>query len=268
MSRAGAPRVVGAVARRARDRGLPHGRPLHGRGRRSARSRTAARPCSSPTTPSSPGSRSRCSGSPATSRSSPRSSRDGEAWRTATAFLALAGLRFSAWLTYVEIVRHRGDLHLVRRLGGVHDGARGALGRARAQRAAARPAGVSVKTAGADAPQIPSGPQSASAERVHEPARDGLVDRPGQRVAGRAAEPRVSASSVAGPPRSARRMSSATHTSSVTNRGRARGVVGACARLARLAARPARRDRARRVRRRRRGRRPRRRATPPSCRSR
>jgi uncharacterized membrane protein len=31
--------------------------------------------------------------------------RDGEAWRTATAFLALAGFAFSAWLTYVEIVR-------------------------------------------------------------------------------------------------------------------------------------------------------------------
>jgi uncharacterized membrane protein len=31
--------------------------------------------------------------------------RDGEAWRTATAFLALAGFAFSAWLTYVEVVR-------------------------------------------------------------------------------------------------------------------------------------------------------------------
>jgi uncharacterized membrane protein len=31
--------------------------------------------------------------------------RDGEAWRTATAFLALAGFGFSAWLTYVEVVR-------------------------------------------------------------------------------------------------------------------------------------------------------------------
>jgi uncharacterized membrane protein len=30
--------------------------------------------------------------------------RDGEAWRTATAFLALAGFGFSAWLTYVEVV--------------------------------------------------------------------------------------------------------------------------------------------------------------------
>jgi uncharacterized membrane protein len=29
--------------------------------------------------------------------------RDGEGWRTATAFLALAGLGFSGWLTYVEI---------------------------------------------------------------------------------------------------------------------------------------------------------------------
>ena len=28
---------------------------------------------------------------------------DGEAWRTAAAFLALAGLGFSAWLTYVEV---------------------------------------------------------------------------------------------------------------------------------------------------------------------
>jgi uncharacterized membrane protein len=31
--------------------------------------------------------------------------RDGEAWRTTTAFLALAGFGFSAWLTYVEVVR-------------------------------------------------------------------------------------------------------------------------------------------------------------------
>jgi uncharacterized membrane protein len=31
--------------------------------------------------------------------------RDGEAWRTATAFLALAGFGFSAWLTYVEVVK-------------------------------------------------------------------------------------------------------------------------------------------------------------------
>jgi uncharacterized membrane protein len=29
--------------------------------------------------------------------------RDGETWRTASAFLSLAGLGFSAWLTYVEI---------------------------------------------------------------------------------------------------------------------------------------------------------------------
>jgi uncharacterized membrane protein len=31
--------------------------------------------------------------------------RDGESWRTATAFLALAGFGFSAWLTYVEVVK-------------------------------------------------------------------------------------------------------------------------------------------------------------------
>jgi uncharacterized membrane protein len=31
--------------------------------------------------------------------------RDGEGWRIATAFLALAGFGFSAWLTYVEVVR-------------------------------------------------------------------------------------------------------------------------------------------------------------------
>ncbi len=29
--------------------------------------------------------------------------RDGEAWRTAAAFLSLVGLGFSAWLTYVEV---------------------------------------------------------------------------------------------------------------------------------------------------------------------
>jgi uncharacterized membrane protein len=31
--------------------------------------------------------------------------REGEGWRTATAFLALAGVGFSAWLTYVEVGR-------------------------------------------------------------------------------------------------------------------------------------------------------------------
>jgi uncharacterized membrane protein len=31
--------------------------------------------------------------------------RDGDAWRTATAFLSLGGFGFSAWLTYVEVVR-------------------------------------------------------------------------------------------------------------------------------------------------------------------
>ena len=31
--------------------------------------------------------------------------RDGEAWRSATAFLSLAGFGFSAWLTYVEIAK-------------------------------------------------------------------------------------------------------------------------------------------------------------------
>ena len=35
--------------------------------------------------------------------------RDGEAWRTAAAFLSLAGLGFSGWLTYVEL----GVLHAV-----------------------------------------------------------------------------------------------------------------------------------------------------------
>jgi uncharacterized membrane protein len=30
--------------------------------------------------------------------------RDGEAWRTATAFLSIVGLGFSGWLTYVEVV--------------------------------------------------------------------------------------------------------------------------------------------------------------------
>ena len=29
--------------------------------------------------------------------------RDGEAWRTVAAFISLAGLAFSAWLTYVEV---------------------------------------------------------------------------------------------------------------------------------------------------------------------
>jgi uncharacterized membrane protein len=35
--------------------------------------------------------------------------RDGESWRTASAFLALAGLGFSAWLTWVEV----GILHAI-----------------------------------------------------------------------------------------------------------------------------------------------------------
>ena len=59
--------------------------------------------------------------------------RDGETARTATAFLAIAGLGFSAWLTYVEVVRARGDLHLVRRLGDLHGAARRARDGAGAQ---------------------------------------------------------------------------------------------------------------------------------------
>jgi uncharacterized membrane protein len=35
--------------------------------------------------------------------------RDGEAWRTASAFLSLAGLAFSGWLTWVEV----GVLHAI-----------------------------------------------------------------------------------------------------------------------------------------------------------
>jgi uncharacterized membrane protein len=35
--------------------------------------------------------------------------RDGELWRTAAAFLSIAGLGFSAWLTYVEV----GVLHAI-----------------------------------------------------------------------------------------------------------------------------------------------------------
>ena len=50
--------------------------------------------------------------------------RDGEAWRTAAAFLALAGLGFSGWLTYVEVGRAERDLHLVRGLGDLHGRAR------------------------------------------------------------------------------------------------------------------------------------------------
>ena len=156
-------------ADRAGDRRLPDGRALHGRparvrdrarlrGRPAVRLRGAGRD---------PGRA--CSASAATSRSSPRSAREGELWRAATALFALAGFGFSAWLTYVEVVAARRDLHLVRRLGDLHDDPRGAGGGARAQRAAARPASVSVKTAGADAPQIPSGPQSASAEERTSP---------------------------------------------------------------------------------------------------
>ena len=53
--------------------------------------------------------RSRCSACSATSRSSRSLLRDDETARTATAFLALAGFGFSAWLTYVEV----GRLHAI-----------------------------------------------------------------------------------------------------------------------------------------------------------
>ena len=53
----------------------------------------------------SPASRSRCSGSLGYVAILASLARDGEPWRTATAFLALAGFGFSAWLTYVEVVR-------------------------------------------------------------------------------------------------------------------------------------------------------------------
>ena len=104
---------------------------------------------------------------------------------------ALAGFGFSAWLTYVEVVRLDAICIWCVGLGDLHDAAGGAVGGARAQRAAARPASVSVKTAGAVEPQIPSGPQSAPAEECTSPRADGLVDRPGQRLALGGAEPRV-----------------------------------------------------------------------------
>ena len=134
--------------------------------------------------------------------------RDGEGPRTATAFLSIVGFGFSAWL---DVRRGRAagrDLHLVRRLGGVHDAARRAVGGARGQRAAARPPGVSVRTTGADAPQIPSGPQSAPAVEATQPRA--TASSTAQASASRAGPPRRAwrASSVAGPPRSASRTSS------------------------------------------------------------
>ena len=85
----------------------------------------------------------------------------------------------------------RRDLHLVRRLGGLHDAARGAVGGARAQRAAARPPGVSVRTTGADAPQIPSGPQSAPAVECTQPRATASSTAQASASRAGAAQPRV-----------------------------------------------------------------------------
>ena len=57
----------------------------------------------------------------ATSASSPSLIRDDENSRTVAAFLSIVGLGFSAWLTYIEVALTQRDLHLVRRLGDLHD---------------------------------------------------------------------------------------------------------------------------------------------------
>ena len=53
---------------------------------------------------------------------------DGERARMLTAVLAFSGFGLSAWLTWIEVGRAARDLHLVRRLGPLHDRAGRALG--------------------------------------------------------------------------------------------------------------------------------------------
>ena len=141
--------------------------------------------------------------------------RDGEGPRDRDRVPVARGLRLLGLADLRRGRAARRDLHLVRRLGGLHDAARGAVGGARAQRAAARPPGVSVRTTGADAPQIPSGPQSAPAVECTQPRA--TASSTAQASASRAGAPSraCSASSVAGPPRSARSDVVRGHTSSV-----------------------------------------------------
>ena len=146
--------------------------------------------------------------------------RDGERERTATAFLALAGFGFSAWLTYVEVVRLDAICIWCVGLGDLHDAAGRAVGGADGQRAAAsaeRPAGVSEKTAGADVPQSPSGPQSGPAVEWTQPRA--TASSIAQVSASRSGPRRRawSASSVAGPPRRALEDVVGSHGTSVAN---------------------------------------------------
>ena len=142
--------------------------------------------------------------------------RDGDWARTAAAFLPLAGLGFSGWLTYVEVVRLEAicawcvGSAACRRAGRARGGARAQPA------AAARPPSVSEKTAGADDPHIPSGPQSAPADECTQPRAS--ASSSAQLSASRAGSRRRarSASSVAGPPRSARSTSSGVMLISVT----------------------------------------------------
>ena len=146
--------------------------------RRCARSRTAARPSSSPAY-------AELGGVPVALLGLARLRRDPRLARARRGGGAdghgVPGARRLRLLGLADLRRGRAarrDLHLVRRLGGLHDAARRAVGHADAQRAAARPSGVSVKTAGADVEQTPSGPQSGPGRRAHPAARDGVVDAP------------------------------------------------------------------------------------------
>ena len=131
--------------------------------------------------------------------------RDGEAARTATAFLALAGFGFSGWLTYVEVARLDAiciwcvgsavcmtllaALSVTRMLGAPPPGPRGEREDGRGGRRA-DPVGSAVRPAG-ECTQ----PRATASSTAHPSAsRSGAPSRA------------CSASSVAGPPRRARRL--------------------------------------------------------------
>ena len=120
--------AIGVALAGPRHRDLPDRRALQRRRRRCARSRTAARPSSSPTTPRWRACPSPLLGAARLPRRPRRAARDGESGRTAAAFLSLGG---PGLLRLADLRRGRRpgrDLHLVRRLGGLHGAARGADG--------------------------------------------------------------------------------------------------------------------------------------------
>ena len=125
------------------------------------------------------------------SRSSARSLRDGEVWRGRDrASCALAGFGFSAWLTYVEVVRL--DAICIWCVGSaICMTVLAVLAVVRVLSAPPPARGREREDGRGGRAADPVGPAVRPGRGVHQPAADGLVDRPGQRVARGGAEPRV-----------------------------------------------------------------------------